>query len=226
MRYPSKTLLLKLAILVLGLAGLAIWLHATAGSLLPLQKLKPSATTPPVTFFFMMLILPLAGFPISVFLLLSGAVFGLWKGIALTTAAAAGHLVFSYWIGKSFLRARISAGLQHLGYSLPDIPQTHLKWVTFVYFLLPGLPYAVKNYSFALTNVSFPVFFFCGLPAIVTLNVLFIVLGRSAASANWMVFGAAAAVVLLGYAALFKMRNRFHSKEKAASPEGGEAPGN
>jgi uncharacterized membrane protein YdjX (TVP38/TMEM64 family) len=144
-----------------------------------------SGTTSPWLMSLALFLLPIAWFPISVLLILSGVVFGTVNAIVLTTAATSFHLLVSFALTRSFFRGRVLSFLRGRGYHEPSLPPKYRIPVTFFFFLMPGLPYGAKNYLFAFTDVPFFVYFWVALPVYVFYNVLYIVAGDAAVSSNW-----------------------------------------
>ena len=126
------------------------------------------------------LILPLFGFPISIALLASGLKYGFGVSVVITAVGMAFHTFVAWHIAHGYFRQRLESWLSSTRFDLPTIPDRHQIWFTFLFVTVPGLPYAVKLYSLALTNLPFrrylPIVWFCHVAS----SVLFIGIGAAA----------------------------------------------
>lgn len=160
------------------------------------------------------LVLPLFGFPISVILLATGMKLGVSLAIGLAAVGMAVHTFAAWYIAHGFLRQRLQRWLQKTHFPMPTIPHQHQIWFTALFVTVPGLPYAVKLYALALTDLPFRrymsiVWLFHVLNAIP-----FIGLGSAAVDLNttWLlVFGALAVptIVLTHW-----LKNRFPAPKR------------
>jgi uncharacterized membrane protein YdjX (TVP38/TMEM64 family) len=99
--------------------------------------------------------LPLVGAPISPFLLASGLKYGFWLALAITVVVMAAHTLIAYRLAHGLFRTRLEQWFDNTHYSIPSIPPQHQIWFTTLFVVVPGLPYVLKLYSLALTNLSF-----------------------------------------------------------------------
>jgi uncharacterized membrane protein YdjX (TVP38/TMEM64 family) len=126
--------------------------------------------------FFMLLILPVFGAPVSVLFVLAGARFGTVGGLAITAGCIAFHLAATWWIAHSWLHRAFDALLKYLSIPKPDFPKGDQALMCLLVALVPGPPYTAKNYFLALSGASFGTFFIACLPAhffTIALGVLF-----------------------------------------------------
>lgn len=154
---------------------------------------------PGAVFLLTFCMLPLVGIPISIFLVVAGLKYGTMWGMVVATGVTAVHNLISYAVTKSWLQARIESCLERLGYAIPSIPQRHQVWFTAVFAGVPGLPYAIKLYSLALTNIPFSTYFWAGWPMYAASCIVYVGLGHAASSlsAGWFVLVVAISVTLL-----------------------------
>lgn len=118
-----------------------------------IDRLNPAAVIP------LMAVLPVFGFPVSVVYLIAGARFGpVWGGVVVALVTAV-HLLLSYGIARSVLRRPLGRfiGKRHL--HLPEIPDDEHAMVALVVALVPGLPYIVRIYLLALTDIRLRAYF-------------------------------------------------------------------
>lgn len=110
--------------------------------------------------FLALVLLPLAGFPVSVLHAIAGAKFGVVWGLVLVGVSIALQLVASYGIVRlapEFFARRF----EWLRQRLP--PATHRALTVFT-MLLPGAPYVAQNYVLPVVRVPFGIYFGYGLP--------------------------------------------------------------
>lgn len=156
MSRKNRKNLLVLALLVI---ALLVWvILAEAG--VDWRGLRQSMETMPRgTLLVLVAVLPVLGFSISLVYLVVGAVFGGWPGMAVVGAITAVHLLGSHWIGRSFLRAPVQRFLHRRKHRLPDLPAGEEWAVTLMTALVPGLPYFVRNYLLAVSDIPLRIYF-------------------------------------------------------------------
>lgn len=163
--------------------------------------------TPPVWFVSFMCLLPILGVPIFAFLILAGAKFGLAGGLLVTAVTMPVHLLVSFFMVHSVLRHRLVKLLAYLGYRLPKVPENRIVPFAVLFVAIPGLPYAVKNYALALAGIPFRHYFGISLPINVLLSVPVIGLGASAIQMDAGRLALFAAILVIGYLAVWWLRN-------------------
>lgn len=115
--------------------------------------------------FVLIVLLPLAGVPVSLLFALGGAKFGHTWGLVLAAGAIALHLLASWWIAHSWLKRPLEALLHKFGRRKPEVPKGEYIPVCLAVALMPGASYALKNYLLVLAGVPFRQFFWTLLPA-------------------------------------------------------------
>jgi len=171
---------------------------------------------PEITFIALFLLLPLLGVPVSPFLVVAGLKYGIGWGLLLATIATAIHNLAAFAATKSWFQLPIERALHRLGYQIPRIPDRHHLWFTAAFTGVPGLPYAVKLYSLALTNIRFRIYFWISWPIYSLKSIAYIALGDAAATLSpaWFLAAAAAILTLCYLAArLWKHHNRLPAEE-------------
>jgi uncharacterized membrane protein YdjX (TVP38/TMEM64 family) len=153
----------------------------------------------PMLFIGLMLVLPMAGFPISVFLVLAGLKFGAFLGAALTAVLIPVHLAVAYWVAGSWLRSHLEAYLDKKNRRLPRVPENRLMAFTFVFMAVPSLPYAMKNYILPLSGVPLRCHLTAGWAGQLAICIPFVGLGGSVAEANYKMTLVIVAVIAAGY---------------------------
>ncbi len=174
--------------------------------------------TPPLLFLLLYFLLPLIGFPISVFLVLIGVKFGSLWGVVVLFSGIAAHLGVIFLVTNSVLRAPIQRKLVDLGYRLPQIPQQRPLWFSCIFMAVPGLPYTVKNYALALCGVPFGYFFLSGFLFQGLMGVPFVIAGDALATEQ-MILLAAILAAITGLAAIGNhFRKRYRQTASQDSP--------
>lgn len=168
--------------------------------------------THPALFMVLYVILPILGFPLSIFLVLLGIRFGSLYGVLIMSAGMPIHLLASFAIANSFVRPWIEGLAKKRGFSVPRIPEGRQIWFSFLFMAVPGLPYALKNYLFSLSGVSFPVILILGSLINAALGVPIVILGGAARELNIALLLVLAVLVSLIYVW------RYRAKKKLQSP--------
>ena len=152
----------KIALVTLSLVALAWWIHHHQDELSKEAVIGFGKNLPALWFLVLFLVLPLAGFPISVFLVLAGIRFGFWGGLAVSGAAVFCHNFAAYRLTHGLFRTRLRAFLERAGYAIPPIDGKHRVRFTMWFAAIHGPPYFAKLYALALTDIPFRTYFFAG----------------------------------------------------------------
>jgi len=207
MEKPSKHTLLMLIAGILFSAGAlyVMWKYGTSSWLDSLLNEKID----PFLFVALMAVLPSVGFPISVFLVIAGAKFGLAGGLFVSALTIPIHLSISYFIGNSMFREGLQKYLSKKDYQLPEVPQDKMVPWALVFVVIPSIPYAVKNYLLALADLPLLYYFAINWPVNFVLSIPFLGLGESAARMNLWLFFLFIVLLLLGYALALWLKKRY-----------------
>jgi len=146
------------------------------------------------------LILPLLGFPLSVFLILAGLRFGLVWGMVVTTVCIFFHHYAGYWIAHSYLRSRILRYAKRKDHKVPKVGEDSPVWFTVLFASVHGPPYTFKLYLLALTEVPFKIFCYVGAPVYIAF--CFLPVGAAAAAVHMDVTWIYVAVAVISVAAI------------------------
>ncbi|MGB5987517.1 MAG: hypothetical protein WBG37_19585, partial [Desulfobacterales bacterium] len=171
-----------LGICLLG-AGLLAWL------LYPLIKNEGARllgavvneATSPALFILLYALLPMLGFPISLFLVLLGVKFGSANGVLIMFAVLPLHLLAAYGVVHTWLRELLLRLLKKRDLELPRIPKQHAASFSFLFMAVPGLSYSLKNYILPLAGVPARHFFLSGFLAQGFMGIPFVVARNAAA---------------------------------------------
>jgi uncharacterized membrane protein YdjX (TVP38/TMEM64 family) len=151
----------------------------------------------PFLFLLLMLILPILGVPFSAFLVLVGMKFGLPRGLFFTALLMLIHMAITYFLVHSFLRNWILKLLKKL--NLPDSFERKIasRWHLFFFMLVPGLPYAIKNFLLALSGLPLGPYLMINWLAQFGLSVPFIITGTAIIELNPVIISSAVLLLIM-----------------------------
>jgi uncharacterized membrane protein YdjX (TVP38/TMEM64 family) len=163
-------------------------------------------------FIALMVVLPVVGFPISVFLIVGGIKFGILWAILLWLAVLPIHATIGYYVAR-WARGPLERVLSDkMGYHIPEIPENNTAMFSFLFLAIPGIPYAGKNYLLALAGVPFRYCVLMNCIVQCALGMPFIVLGKSAAEMDMTLFYIALGIFTAGYFLLRWLKKRYGNK--------------
>lgn len=169
----------------------------------------------PVPFFAVFATLPAFGFPVTPFLLLSGAAYGVAVSILGLGIAYLIHLAISYWLSRKFLRQWVKYILARTRYSIPEpAAQNHLNFCLLVR-VTPGPPSFLKSSIIALAGIPFSLYMLVSWPVCMGYAIGVIILGDSFTDGNWLQAVIGLAVMVLFIVALKVVRDRLEKKDRA-----------
>lgn len=116
-------------------------------------------TIGPEAFFAAMAILPAFGFPLSVFSLTAGPVFGAQLGLPLVSVlvvvSIVVNLALTYWLSRYAFRPVVEKIVKWMGYTMPQVSaDDHLSLAVMVR-VTPGPPFFVQSYLLGFAGVRF-----------------------------------------------------------------------
>jgi len=165
------------------------------------------------TFLLLMAILPLAGFPISIFLILVGMIFGLTGGIILTGLLMLFHVFVTYYLVHSLFRPQVIRLLRRFNVKIPKLPHRGGKRLSFIFMIIPGPPYAVKNYLLALAGLNLKPYILISWIAQFGTSIPFIILGKGVAELNPAILVIAVSILLLSFIGQYYLQKRYNSAD-------------
>jgi uncharacterized membrane protein YdjX (TVP38/TMEM64 family) len=143
-----------------------------------------SENTPAEVFIPLMVVLPLAGMPLTVFLLVLGIKFGVGPGLLLLEIILPVHILIAYFLAIG-VRAPIEKYLiRRKNFQIPEVPAHKALIFSFLVVTFPVFPYVVKLYLLPLAGVRFRYCFWVNWVVQGTMCIPFVLLGRSAAEMN------------------------------------------
>ncbi len=157
----NKKVIIALGLPLLGALFLAVYLGMGYNPIGGLAFFV-NERTDPFLFVTLMLILPIFGFPISIFLVLCGIKFSVGWAVLLCAASMGLHLLAVLFLTNSLLRQPLQALLSKTGRRLPKLDGNKGLFYTFLFVAIPGPPYFVKNYLMAISRTPKLIYFIIG----------------------------------------------------------------
>lgn len=202
-------------LLVLGLIGWGIYWAIQNGYFEQAVSMIDK-NTPPALFIALMVVLPLIGIPISIFLIMAGIKFGILYAVLLWAVVLLSHTLISYYLARALRRPLMRLLTEKMGYDVPEVPEQHEALYSFVFLAVPGIPYAVKNYLLPLAGIPFRYCVLMNTIVQLVLGLPFIVLGKSATDMDLRLLLFAAGFFLVGFFAVWWVEKRYGDKLSGA----------
>ena len=155
------------------------------------------------------LVLPLIGFPFSALLVAIGIEFNYIIGLSVMVAIIPAHLVFSFWIINRFFREKIKHSPLASRFRIFDIPSERYLEYTFIFMVVPVVPYAVKNYLLSASGIPFKYYFIIGWIIQSVLGTPFVILGKAASMLDYRVLFALLILFPALYFVMTKLKRRY-----------------
>jgi len=174
-RPGSRRALLLAVLAALTIGAVFVYTDVSwSGVIDAIQRLSPWALLP------LMALLPIAGFSVAIVYLVAGARFGpVWGGVVVLAVTFV-HLVGTYAVARTFLRRPLRRFVEKRQGRLPEVPLEDQPAVCVIAALVPGLPYAIRNYLVVLAGVKLRYLLAIGLPIHVARSYVIILLGDTA----------------------------------------------
>ncbi len=170
----------------LAISGLIVGLYFMVGWLKPFWDQYMVQETHHTIIIVLYAILPLFGFPLSIFLLLLGIKFGLGLGFLIMACGMAVHVAVTFLAANSLLRPRIERFFEFRKYRLPQFSKKNFIWPSIIFIAVPGPPYAIKNWLLSLSGVPFRHYFWIGWAIQVAAGIPIVAIGKVAAGPAWV----------------------------------------
>jgi uncharacterized membrane protein YdjX (TVP38/TMEM64 family) len=170
--------------------------------------------TPAGLFILLMLVLPMVGVPMSLFLFLLGIKFGIGYGLLILEIIMPLQIFVAYWMARFFRLPMEEYLVVKKGYQIPRIPSDRTFVFSVFFLFFPGVPYAAKIYLLPLAAVPFNYCFWLNWGIQGTLSIPFVLLGKSAADMNVILLGLTLALCLLLLVVLKWVQMRYVELQK------------
>ncbi|MBW2497034.1 MAG: hypothetical protein JRF61_07140 [Deltaproteobacteria bacterium] len=215
---------------------LVLVVGATAIGLLMLREVAPdtlrsTATqawsrlqeAPPLVFFTTMALVCLLPFPITLFYMAAGPLFGIVPAILWIVPALAVNQLLGHAIAGGFLRPRIEALIEGRGYTVPRVTKpADQSLFTVAVRITPGFPYFLQNLVLGVAGIERKRYILISVPVQMIYAVGFVVLGKSAMDGEFGIgIGAIGLIFVVSLGARW-LRGRMRN---ARSLGGGPSPG-
>ncbi len=212
MRNTHKTLYLSLiVILAMILLGTLGYFGVKSGLVHYLMSMIDENVSPQI-FIISMIALPALGFPISIFLIVGSIKFGSVTMILIWLLILPLHTTIGFYVAR-FLRPYIEyLFTKKLGYKVPQIPTENTAIFSLLFLLIPGIPYAGKNYMLPLAGVPFIYCVIMNTAVQGVLGIPFIILGESATKMDMTMIYAALALIFVFYFGTRWVKKRYSKK--------------
>lgn len=194
------------AILAFGSAGL-IYL-ALNGDLNTFMHTVVNEETHSAVVVILYLLLPLIGFPITLFLLLLGVKFDIMSGVLVMTGGMAFHVALSFPAANTLLRPLIEKILSKSRYRLPDYSHRRFAMPAVIFMLVPGLSYIMKNYILSLSGIPFRAYFFIAWPTQAVMGIPVVVAGGLVQHRHLWLLLPLLILMAIGYFVFHRLRKR------------------
>lgn len=142
-------------------------------------------------------VLPMVGFPIIPLLILLGVRFGSLYGSIIMALIMPIHLAVSYWAVRTRIQGWIERLADARSISIPKLPKRHRFSFSFLFMVIPGLSYTLKNYLLPMSGLSFGLFMICGWIPQAVLGIPFVVMGAAAAQYSLILLGALTVIYIV-----------------------------
>ncbi|MFO7801606.1 MAG: hypothetical protein R6V55_04860 [Desulfovermiculus sp.] len=162
----------------------------------------------PGLFLVLMGILPIFGFPMSPFLVLSGIKFGTVWGAGVSLLIMPIHLGVCYVISKTFFQSIILKVMRSRGYSPPAFLTAKPGKLVFLFLVVPGPPYVMKNYILALTGLPFISYMVLAWTVQGALALPVVILGGAASQQRWGLFTIVLILLIIASLGMHWYKNR------------------
>ncbi|MFN2266835.1 MAG: hypothetical protein ABR533_01055 [Desulfonatronovibrio sp.] len=203
--YPNKLFLVSMALFLLIFAG-GLILSIKHGLFQETIELIHK-DMPHFLFIILMTVLPVIGFPISIFLVLGGIKFGIIYGILLWLFILPLHALIGFLLA-SWIRKPLKKISRRMGYPIPPLPEKGTAMFSFLFLAIPGIPYAGKNYILPLTGAPFGYCVIMNILVQFPQGIPFIILGESFIKMDSSLLYVALALILLLYIILRWLKNK------------------
>ena len=142
-------------------------------------------------------VLPVVGFPVIPFLVLLGLRFGSVGGIIIMLAVMPVHLAFAFWFSREVAGRWVQSLAKKVGVAIPRMPEKRQLGFGFLFMVVPGLSYSLKNFLLPLSGIRFVPYLICGWLIQGIMGIPFVVMGKAVVQWDIKLLAGAGAVVLI-----------------------------
>ncbi|MFN2357513.1 MAG: hypothetical protein ABR534_07220 [Desulfotignum sp.] len=171
--------------------------------------LPPDSSVHPAMVLLPYLVLPLVGFPVTPFLVLLGLRFGSAWGIVLMLAIMPIHLIISFWFTRKVAGPWIRKLAKKVGVSIPELPENRRLGFAFLFMVIPGLGYSIKNLLLPLSGIRFFPYLMCGWLIQGIMGVPFVIMGKALIQWDIKLLAVVGIIVLVIFLFKHKIRDMY-----------------
>ncbi len=161
-----------------------------------------------------MILLPPVGCPLSIFLVLVGARFGVITGMILTVLILPLHMIICYMIIHTFMREPLIKVLSRKGWDQPILHHQRPGLAMIGFLLMPGPPYILKTYLLALTGLPFHIFLMVNWSTECMITLPIVAMSGAATQQNWYLFAAVFIIFALSVALRWLKKRKVQQTQK------------
>jgi len=170
--------------------------------------------TPAGLFIVLLIILPLVGMVLSVFLVVLGIKFGIVYGILLIEIILPLHFLIGYGLAVSLRKPIENYLVKRKNYRVPTIPKEKMLIYSSLLLVFPMFPYTAKIYILPLAGVPFRYCFWLNWLIQGILCIPFVMLGKSAVDKNIGLMAITLVIILAIVLFLRWLQKRYSGFEK------------
>jgi uncharacterized membrane protein YdjX (TVP38/TMEM64 family) len=174
--------------------------------------------TPPELFVGLMLALPLAGVPLTLFLLFLGAKFGVLTGLLILEVILPIHMTAAFVLAHAVRKPLVAYLVNRKNYQIPVVPEHHALMFSFFFITFPVFPYSVKLYLLPLAGVKFRYCVWLNWAVQGILCIPFVLLGKSAMDMNIELFGITLVIFVILFLFLRWAKKQYLAIQKTKLP--------
>jgi len=174
--------------------------------------------TPPELFIGMMALLPLAGVPLTLFLLFLGAKFGVVIGLLILEVMLPLHMIAAFVLAHAVRKPLVAYLVNRKNYQIPVVPEHHALMFSFFFITFPVFPYSVKLYLLPLAGVKFRYCVWLNWAVQGILCIPFVILGKAAMDLNVEMFGITMVIFVILFIFLRWTKKKYLEIQKAKLP--------
>ena len=141
-------------------------------------------------------VLPAVGFPVTPFLVLLGLRFGTVWGVVIMLAVTPLHLAVSFWFTRAVASRWIQNLAEKIGVSIPRMPENRHLGYGFLFMVIPGLSYALKNYLLPLSGIRFFPYMVCAWLIQGIMGIPFVIMGKAVVQWDVKLLAVAGGIIL------------------------------
>lgn len=167
----------------------------------------------PIVYVILLTLLPLLFFPDSVLVIAGGMIFGLGKGILLTSIGSFLGATVSFYISRALGQKIVSKFMKGKSVNFERYSKQSGLFIILMLRLIPLFPFKVVSYSAGLSNITFKDFTIATVIGSIPGIVVYTNLGDKSTNVGSNGFYMSIGLVILLFALSFVLKKKFSEKE-------------